>query len=150
MGFVRALKQNARIGGNLRGFVRAAGDRKRSDGLETCAGRRGRYAAMSRSSRKQEKLQEKSGKLRCRCGFARTQAFQHGCVDMFFKRDTETEPHIHKNTHTGCLYHSFSQALSVSGLQKSFGPWPSSRTRACLYSASARSTVLSPGSFRSR
>ena len=60
------------------------------------------------------------------------------------------ETQRHRDTHTGCLCHSFSQALSVSGLQKSFGPWPSSRTRACLYSASARSTVLSPGSFRSR
>ena len=70
------------------------------------------------------------------------------CLDMFTQRDTETQ--THRDTHTGSLSHSFSQALSVSGLQKSFGPWPSSRTRACLYSASARSTVLSPGSFRSR
>ena len=98
-------------------------------------------AQSRRSGRKQEKLREKSGKLRCRCGFARTQAFQRGCLDMFTKRDTETEPHTHRDTRTGCLYHSFSQALSVSGLQKSFGPWPSSCTRACLYRARARSTV---------
>ena len=54
------------------------------------------------------KFREKSGKLRCRCGFARTQAFkhawrgifcrarsgfQHDCLDMFTKRDTETQPH---------------------------------------------------------
>ena len=29
------------------------------------------------------------------------------------------------------LFYSFSQALSVSELRKSFGPWPSTRTRAC-------------------
>ena len=75
-------------------------------------------ALSRRSGRKQEKLRKKSGKLRCRCGFARTLAFQHGCLDMLTKRDTETEPHTHTDTHTGCLYHSFSQALSVSGLQK--------------------------------
>ena len=89
-------------------------------------------AQSRRSGRKEEKFREKSGKLRCRCGFARTQAFkhawrgifcrarsgfQHDCLDMFTKRDTETQ--THRDTHKGCLCHSFSQALSVSGLQKS-------------------------------
>ena len=70
-------------------------------------------AQSRRSGRKQEKLREKSSKLRCRCGFARTQAFkhawrgifcrarsdfQHDCLDMFTKRDTETEPHRHTET----------------------------------------------------
>ena len=70
-------------------------------------------AQSRRSGRKQEKLREKSGKLRCRCGFARTQAFkhawrgifcrarsdfQHDWLDMFIKRDTTTEPHRHTET----------------------------------------------------
>ena len=74
-------------------------------------------AQSRRSGRKQEKLKlrEKSGKLHCRCGFARTQAFkharrgifcrarsdfQHDCLDMFTKRDRETEPHRHTETRT--------------------------------------------------
>ena len=76
-------------------------------------------AQSRRSGRKQEKLRAKSGKLRCRCGFARTQAFkhawrgifckarsdsQHDCLDMFTKRDTETEPHRHTDTRTQAVF----------------------------------------------
>ena len=72
-------------------------------------------AQSRRSGRKEEKFREKSGKLRCRRGFARTQAFkhawcgvfcrarsgfQHDCLDMFAKRDTETQPHRHTETRT--------------------------------------------------
>ena len=57
----------------------------------------------------QEKLGEKSGKLRYRCGVARTQAFQHGGLDMFTETDTQTHPHTDIHTHTSCLFHSFSQ-----------------------------------------
>ena len=115
-------------------------------------------AQSRRSGRKEENFREKSGKLRCRRGFARTQ-FKHAWCGVFCRARSgfsmtvwtcslkETQRHSHTDTQRHA--HSSSQALSVSGLQKSF-PWPSSRTRACLYSASARSTVLSPGSFRRR
>ena len=76
-------------------------------------------AQSRRSGRKQEKLRKKSGKLRCRCGFARTQAFkhawrgifcrarsdfQHDCLDMFTKKDTETEPRRHTETRTQVVF----------------------------------------------
>ena len=76
-------------------------------------------AQSSRSDRKEEKFGEKSGNLRSRCGFARTQAFWHGwrgifcrarsglqhdCLDMFTKRDTETQPHRHTETRTQALF----------------------------------------------
>ena len=76
-------------------------------------------AQSSRSDRKEEKFGEKSGKLRSRCGFARTQAFWHGwhgifcrarsglqhdCLDMFTKRDTETQPHRHTETRTQAVF----------------------------------------------
>ena len=40
-------------------------------------------AQSRRSGRKEEKLREKSGKLRCRCGFARTQAFKYAWRSIF-------------------------------------------------------------------
>ena len=40
-------------------------------------------AQSRRSGRKEEKFREKSGKLRCRCGFARTQAFKHAWRGIF-------------------------------------------------------------------
>ena len=40
-------------------------------------------AQSRRSGRKDEQLREKSGKLRCRCGFARTQAFKHAWRGIF-------------------------------------------------------------------
>ena len=108
-------------------------------------------AQSRRSGRKQENCE----KNRANCAAAMVsrarRCFSMGvwtCSLRGTQRQSHT--HTHRDTHTACLFHSFSQALSVSGLQKSFGPWPSSRTRACLYSASVRSTVLSPGSFRSR
>ena len=41
------------------------------------------FAQSRRSGRKEEKLREKSGKLRCRCGFTRTQAFKHAWRGIF-------------------------------------------------------------------
>ena len=76
-------------------------------------------AQARRSGRKEEKFREKSGKLRCRCGFARKQVFkhawrgifcrarsgfQHDCLDMFTKRDTETQPHRHTETRTQVVF----------------------------------------------
>ena len=76
-------------------------------------------AQSRRSGRKEEKFREKSGKLRCRCGFARTQAFkhawrsifcrarsffQHDCLDMFTKRSTETQPHRHTETRAQVVF----------------------------------------------
>ena len=40
-------------------------------------------AQSRRSGRKEEKFREKSGKLRCRCGFALTQAFKHAWRGIF-------------------------------------------------------------------
>ena len=107
---------------------------QRSNGSKTRAGKHGRHAAMSKSlagvaysavravqqvGQEGGKFGEKSGNLRSRCGFARTQAFWHGwrgifcrarsglqhdCLDMFTKRDTETQPHRHTETRTQALF----------------------------------------------
>ena len=117
------------IRGTVRGpYNNAATGRKRAPGgaagMQQCqnhwqAWRILQCVQSRRSGRKQEKLQEKSGKLRCRCGFARTQAFkhawrgvfcrarsdfQHDFLDMFTKRDTETEPHRHTETRTQVVF----------------------------------------------
>ena len=53
-------------------------------------------------------------------GLARTQAFQHGGLDMFTKMDTQTHPHTDIDTHTSCLFHSFSQdVIYGSGMDAS-------------------------------
>ena len=100
-------------------------------------------AQSRRSGRKQETLREKIRQTAlpmCFRAHAGVSAWVFGHVH--YERHRDTHRHAHRL--------SLSQLQPVSGLQKSFGQWPSSSTRACLYSASARSTVLSPGSSRSR
>ena len=176
--------------------------KQRSDGSKTHAGRRGRYAAMSkslagvaysavrivqevgqeagkiarkirqtalplwfrahagvsacvawhvlqgaqsrRSGRKQKTLQAKSGKLRSRCAFARTQAFQHGCLDMFTKRDTETDPHRHTETRTQVVFTTASaRHCPCPGCKNLLGHGPArARELVCTVQAPAARMLL--------
>ena len=66
-------------------------------------------AQSSRSDRKEEKFGEKSGKLRSRCGFARTQAFWHGWHGIFCRARSGLQRHSHTDTQRHAHRLSFSQ-----------------------------------------
>ena len=119
-------------------------------------------AQSRRSGRKEEKLREKSGncaaavvsRARRRLSM-RGAAYSAGRAVIFSMTLwtcslRETQRHSHTDTQRHAHRLSWSPGIVRVRVAKVFGPWPSSRMRACLYSASARSTVLSPGSFRSR
>ena len=77
-------------------------------------------AQSRRSGRKQEKLREKSGKLRCRCGFARTQAFKHAWRGIFCRARSDFQHacslrETQRQSHTDTQKHA--HRLSLSQLQ---------------------------------